>query len=611
MAEAAAPDPPCPCGAPRDYTACCGRTARSEGESRGEPPQVRQLYTDAQRAANDGRFIHALTAVREILEQAPLHYGAIRLSLAIPNPGRVFDADALQDIIARGLAAYPEELDLQCDAADAYLAVGLPERAEQLLRVVLQEQPHHVRAHASLGRLARRRHQLDLAEYHFRQAYYQQQFAPGILNDLGGVLSALGRKAEAEHYFRIALAQAPRDVATLVSWTRMEESRGDIARARRLLDLARENGRNVASIGITEAVLHRREGNQKQSLLVLDGIDYDKLDLPGRAAWGFERCATLDRMGLYDQAFESAARANAIKEEQLGCRYDADKHEAEAGKLKKSFTTARFKKLEKGRPATDNEEQPVFICGFTRSGTSMVEQILSAHSRINGGDELPFIYDLAANARQVLESNEPYPACLFAAPDQGQPAPLQILRQRYLSRLRRTSILEPGVRRFTDKMPMNELHLGLIHGLFPEAKIIHVVRHPLDSVLSTFFTDATHGGHCSFNLASAARHYRLLLDMTEHYRKKLGIKLLRVRYEDIVQDIHKQTRRMLEHLDEELEDACVDFHLNPRFSRTASYAQVTEPLYASSVYRYRHYRKHLEPIVPELKPAIELLRYEL
>lgn len=611
MADVTAPEPQCPCGAQKHYTECCGRTAASEGGSRTEPPQVHVLYTDAQRAANDGRFVHALTAVQEILNQVPLHYGAIRLALAIPNPVRVFDADALQDIVARGLAAYPEDLDLQCDAAEAYLATGQPERADQLLRAVLQEQPHHVRAHIGLGHLARRRHQLDLAEYHFRQAYYNQQFAPRVLNELGSVLSALGRKEEAEHYFRIALAQSPGDPPTLLNWCRMEESRGDLAKARRLLGMTTDRNPDDAGIRITEAVLHRREGNYKQSMRILDGIDPEKLDLPGKVAWDFERCATLDRMGQYDQAFESAARANAVKENNLGCRYDADKHAADAGKLKQSFTAARFKSLSKGGPVTDNEEQPVFICGFTRSGTSMVEQILSAHSNINGGDELPFIYDLAANARQVVNSDNPFPDCLFDTPDPDQPAPLQVLRQRYLTRLRLTSILEPGVRRFTDKMPMNELHLGLIHGLFPDAKIIHVVRHPLDSVLSTFFTDATHGGNCSYNLASTARHYRLLLDMTEHYRKKLGIKLLRVRYEDIVEDIPKQTGRMLEFLGEDFEEACLDFHLNPRFSRTASYAQVTEPLYTSSVNRYRHYMKHLELVVPELEPAAKLLRYKL
>lgn len=611
MTDVTPPASQCPCGAQKSYTECCGRTAASEGGSRTEPPQVHLLYTDAQRAANDGRFVHALTAVQEILNQVPLHYGAIRLALAIPNPVRVFDADALRDVIARGLAAYPEDLDLQCDAAEAYLATGHPERADQLLRAVLQEQPHHVRAHIGLGHLARRRHQLDLAEYHFRQAFYNQQFTPRVLNELGSVLSALGRKEEAEHYFRIALAQAPGDPPTLLSWCRMEESRGDLARARRLLGMTKDSNPDDASVRITEAVLHRREGNYKQSMQMLDGIDPEKLDLPGRVAWDFERCATLDRMGLYDQAFESAARANAVKENDLGCRYDVDRHATDAGKLKKSFAAARFKSLSKGEPVTDNEEQPVFICGFTRSGTSMVEQILSAHSSINGGDELPFIYDLAANARQVLNADNPFPDCLFDAPGPHQPAPLQALRQRYLARLRLTSILEPGVRRFTDKMPMNELHLGLIHGLFPEAKIIHVVRHPLDSVLSTFFTDATHGGNCSYNLTATARHYRMLLDMTEHYRKKLGIKLLRVRYEDIVQDIRKETRRMLEFLGEDLEEACLDFHLNPRFSRTASYAQVTEPLYSSSVYRYRHYMKHLEPVIPELEPAAKLLRYKM
>lgn len=611
MADTSSPDPGCPCGAPLPYVQCCGRTAPSEGGTRDEPAQIRPLYEDAHQALRGGRFIHTLTAVREILKAVPLHYGAIRLALSTPNPLKVFEAEALQEIVTRGLAAYPEDTDLQCDACEAYLASGQAERAEQLLRSILEDHPHHFRAHVGLGNLAQRRHQLDLAEYHYRQAWYQQQVAPGVLNELGGVLSALGRKSEAEHYFRIALAQAPGNVGALMNWCRMEESRGDLARAWRLLEMARKAAGDGPGIWINEAVLHRRDRNYKRSLLALDAVDIDKLDEPGKVAYGLERCMTLDRMGLYDQAFEWAARANGIKEEILGFRYDADKHASEAKQLRTAFTAARMKSLNKGQPITDHEEQPIFICGFTRSGTSMVEQILSAHSNICGGDELPFIYDLAANARQILGSDQPFPDCLFAQPEAGRPVPLQVLRQRYLARLRLTSILEPGVRKFTDKMPMNELHLGLIHGLFPKARIIHVVRHPLDCVLSTFFTDASHGGYCSYDLLATAKHYRLLLEMTEHFRRRRGIKLLRVRYEDVVANIERETRRMLKFVDEDLEQTCLEFHLNPRYSRTASYAQVTEKLYDTSVYRYRHYRKHLKDIIPELRPAMKLLGYEL
>lgn len=598
----------CPCGAEQPYRECCGRLAAGERGPREEPAQVYPLYGDAQRAAAEQRFVHTLAAAREILRLVPLHYGAMRLALAVPEPLRVFDAEALAEIASRGRAAYPEDAEFECDAAGAYLAAGQVERAEQSLRAVLEAAPHHVRAHVGLGHLARRRHQLDVAEYHYRQAYYQQRFAPGVLAELGGVLSALGRKSEAEHYFRIALAQAPDHGAALMAWCRMEESRGNLDRAGQLLDRATTSP-DDAGATIMRAVLQRRRGQHKQALVSLDAVDTERLDAPGRVALDLERCTTLDTMGLHAQAFEAAARANAVKRDQLGFVYDGDRHAGDAARLKKTFTAARFRTLTRGAPASDNEEQPIFICGFTRSGTSLVEQILSAHSGICGGDELPFIFDLAANATGILGSELPFPDCLFETPPAGQAAPLQVLRQRYLARLRLTSILEPGVRRFTDKMPMNELHLGLIHGLFPEAKIIHVVRHPLDAVLSTFFTDATHGGHCSYDLAAAARHYRLALDMAEHYRGKLGIPLLRVRYEDIVADIHGQTGRMLDFIGVDFEEQCLEFHRNPRYARTASYAQVTRRLYDSSVYRHRHYREPLQPVAAGLKAAIRRLRY--
>ena len=130
-------------------------------------------------------------------------------------------------------------------------------------------------------------------------------------------------------------------------------------------------------------------------------------------------------------------------------------------------------------------------------------------------------------------------------------------------------------------------------------------------MLSTYFIDATHGGNCGYDLTSAARHYRLLWELAEHYRAKSGVKLLRVRYEDVVADCRKQVEKMLRYLGEPFEEACLAFHANPRYSRTASYAQVTEKLYNTSVYRYRNYRRHLDDIIPILEDVIAAMGYDI
>jgi hypothetical protein len=158
-------------------------------------------------------------------------------------------------------------------------------------------------------------------------------------------------------------------------------------------------------------------------------------------------------------------------------------------------------------------------------------------------------------------------------------------------------------------MPLNETHLGLIHLLFPEAPLLHVVRHPLDVVLSVYSNLLTHGFYCAYALESAARHYARVMELVDHYIEEMSLKYLRVFYEDLVGDQEASIRRVLQFIGSEFDSNCLAFHENHRYARTASYAQVTEKLYDRSRYRYRHYLPQLEPVIPILQPVIERLGY--
>jgi hypothetical protein len=160
-------------------------------------------------------------------------------------------------------------------------------------------------------------------------------------------------------------------------------------------------------------------------------------------------------------------------------------------------------------------------------------------------------------------------------------------------------------------MPLNETHLGLIALIFPSAPLLHVIRHPLDVVLSVFSNNLTHGYNCAFALETAARHYLLVSELVEHYRAQTTLRYLPVRYEDILDRQRESVERMLEFIGEPFDESCLSFHENRRYARTASYAQVTEPLYDRSRYRYRHYLKQLEPVIPLLEPVIRRLGYAI
>jgi hypothetical protein len=224
---------------------------------------------------------------------------------------------------------------------------------------------------------------------------------------------------------------------------------------------------------------------------------------------------------------------------------------------------------------------------------------------------LPFINEITGTMQRTLNSPLGYPEALAELWMGDRQSGLDELRDYYLERVRRLGILVPETPWFTDKMPLNETHLGLIALLFPQAPMIHVLRHPLDIVLSVFSNNLTHGFYCAFALETAARHYAMILDLIEHYRGQMTLRYLPMRYEDIVADQEASVRRMLDFIGEEFDPSCLDFHENRRYARTASYAQVTEPLYDASRYRWRHYREQLAPAIEILAPAIERLGYSL
>ena len=211
----------------------------------------------------------------------------------------------------------------------------------------------------------------------------------------------------------------------------------------------------------------------------------------------------------------------------------------------------------------------------------------------------------------MLDSPLTYPEALAELWMGDHREDLDNLRDHYLRKVAQLGVTAENTIWFTDKMPLNETDLGLISMLFPQSPLLHLVRHPLDVVLSVFSNLLTHGFYCAYALESAARHYVLVMDLVAQYRGELALRYLPVRYEDIVDDQEGTIRRVLDFIGEDFDSGCLAFHENRRHARTASYAQVSEPLYDRSRYRYRHYLTQLRPVIPILQPVIERLGYSI
>jgi Tfp pilus assembly protein PilF len=556
---------PCPCGSTMRFKECCGYLGEVVVSTNVTPDALQRQLRLALNAKDADDWLQAEGLCHQILAGVPNQMQALRLLVAIKL--HQDDSRAAGLLLQRLLRHFPHDAAVLTDAAEFLERQGDAAQAEANLAKALRLDPHHRCTHIALARLAQRRGNVGVAEVHLREAHFLDNTDADVAADLGRVLNQMGRKAEAEHYFRIALSLRPDDVSTLLSWADMEESRGDLPAAWNLLERARAVEPEFPVIPLAEATLHVREQRYREALTSLKQVDRPRLSMPARSLYYFTRGKVLDKLARYDDAFESLRRANALSIDSLGIRYDPDWHHAYAERLKQFFTRERMRSMPRARPRSDDQDStPIFITCFPRSGATLIEQILSMHSNITAGDEIFCVPDIRNHAPAMLGVEETYPECLAHVGE--DPRFAYQCREEYLTSVRLAGIMEPGVGRFTDKLPLKEWDLGFISLMFPDAPVIHVVRHPLDAVLSAFSSDVRHGSLCAFNLLHAAQHYALTMDLMAHCQQHLDIKILRVRYEDVIADIKEQTRRMLEFLDEPFEPQCVEFHLNPHRPRS-------------------------------------------
>jgi hypothetical protein len=229
-----------------------------------------------------------------------------------------------------------------------------------------------------------------------------------------------------------------------------------------------------------------------------------------------------------------------------------------------------------------------------RSGTTLVEQILSAHPGVAGGGELMYFPQIAETLRESFGLSARYPK---AVAEIGGAQGSEIIRY-YLDRLQQR---HPGYARVTDKLPGNFLHLGLIALLFPRASFIHCSRDPMDTCLSCYFLKFHQAHPYSYRLQDLGFYYREYQRLMAHWRQVLPVRMLEVDYEDLVARQEEVSRQLVAHCGLEWDDRCLDFHKSDRNVRTASLAQVRQPMYRTSVKRW----KHFEPFLGPLRAALE------
>lgn len=312
---------------------------------------------------------------------------------------------------------------------------------------------------------------------------------------------------------------------------------------------------------------------------MLDRAD-EQADRDSCAALHFKLGTLLDKAGQYPAAFAHVQRANELRDHQ----FDSAAFGAFVDDLIRTFSPEFVRAMARARHGST---RPLFIVGMPRSGTSLVEQILASHPQVQGAGELEDIRLLMAQLPARVQ--QPFPACFAAL----TPTLCDELAQPYLDRLTQ---LSAQARYVSNKMPENFLHLGLVAMLFPQARVIHCRRDPLDTCLSCYFNDFSGSHAYAYDLADLGRYYHHYQRLMDHWRAVLDLPILELDNEALVADQEGMTRRLLAFCELPWDAACLRFYEHDRVVNTLSYRQVRRPITDVSIGRWRHYAEYLGPL---------------
>jgi tetratricopeptide (TPR) repeat protein len=535
------------------------------------------------------------------------------------------DAHAVAKAEYRRLAALPAPLV----NVTSLMQEGKIFQAETLCREFLRSHPHHIEAMRLLARLGMKLFIYDDAEFLLESCV---QFAPDYWLARSDYVEVLHRRQK----FREALAQAkllrdrfPGNPTFELSYANECVSVGEFETALQIYDRVivdhaeldqphRARGHVLKTVGRFEEAIEsyrnayrtRRDfGDAYWSLANLKTYRFTDDELVAMEHVLSERdTATVDRFHILfalgkawedrddpARSFRYYEQGNHLRRQDL--RYDADRADRAMKAHAEVCTEALFEsRAGAGAPESD----PIFIVGLPRSGSTLLEQIVASHSQVDGTMELPNIIALAhrLNGRRLLSEEARYPGIL----SELTPGRLSKAGADYIDD---TRFHRAGAPRFIDKMPNNFMHVGLIHLILPNAKIIDARRHPMGCCFSNFKQLFADGQEFTYDLEEMARYYRSYVTLMDHWDRVLPGRILRVHYEHVVADLEGQVRRVLDFLDLPFEPQCLDFHRTERSVRTPSSEQVRQPIYRSGTDQWRAFEAHLMPLETRLHDLIE------
>ncbi|MBT7950349.1 MAG: tetratricopeptide repeat protein [Gammaproteobacteria bacterium] len=493
---------------------------------------------------------------------------------------------------SEAISRYEQALSLLPDYAEAHSNLGNVllelEREEDAIihyQKALAIMPGYAEAHSNLGNALRSLGRQTEAIKHYEQAIaLRPDFAMAQYN-MGIALDELGRPEDAIGCYESAIA-INADYAE--AYNNLGFSLQELGRREEAI----RNYKMALSLKPDYAAAHLHLSmlipGQEQIPAIENLLSSPSLSETDATHYHFALGNIYNGNEMFDKAFEHFSQANQLKRKNL--KYDAKTYSIYVDELIKSYTE-EF--LEKTANFGSDSNLPVFIIGMPRSGTTLVEQILSSHSEVYGAGELSAIRRIEKALAKKLGSLSSYPDCMSMCDE----AIATQFSEEYLQEIISYS---PNALGITDKNPGNFHRIGLIKTLFPNARIIHCRRNVLDTCTSIFFNHFVEGNEYSFDLKELGQYYLDYEKLMDHWLNLFPGDILTVQYEELVRNQEEVSRQLVQHIGLDWDDNCIDFHLNKRPVRTASSVQVRQPIYTRSIERWKHYEKQLAPLMEVL-----------
>lgn len=525
---------------------------------------------EAERAREEVAYLTAMP--RELLSVASMIY-----------EGRLQPAE---ELCRRYLRAHPTDVEAMRLLADIGTRLHVYDDAEFLLESALEFEPDYVLARLDYVGVLHKRQKFAAAHAQAERLHAMDRDNPLFQNALANESAAIGRYDEALAIYDALVASGAAAAGTHLARGHALKTIGrqqDAVAAYRAAYAAQPDFGD-AYWSLANLKTYRFTDDEMRAMAAAAEAPGTAID--DRAHLHFALGKAHEDRRDHAAAFAHYDTGNRLRREQS--RYDADAMDREMDAQIRFFTPDLIARM---AGSGDPSDAPIFIVGLPRAGSTLVEQILASHSRVEGTLELPNIMALAhrLNGRRRTDEGELYPDCL------GELSGDDLARfgREFLEE---TQIHRTGRPHFTDKMPNNFRHIGLIHLILPNARIIDARRDPMDCCFSGFKQLFAEGQEFTYGLEEVGRYYRGYVRLMAHWDAVLPGKVLRVQYEDMIDDLEGQVRRILDHCGLAFEQSCLDFHKTKRSVRTASSEQVRQPIYRSGMAQWRPFEPWLDPL---------------